>query len=248
MNPSKTMKLSSIAAALLLSIAGPATAESTTYEQFLADHNIANRAEKSEAGQRRLDWWRDARFGMFIHWNPSSVAACEISWSKQFYPDIGENLKPNPRPDPGLMGKKEWKEPWLNWFQPPVPREVYDNLPKSFFPAMFDADKIVAQAKAAGMRYIVQVAKKPGEYGVSTRKNQVVCLHVLKWPESGTLDLPAIPANLKAAKLLSGGKVAAKQENGRILVSVDAADRTPVDTVVALEFDQSVTGVAPIQP
>jgi alpha-L-fucosidase len=132
---------------------------SDSFEQFLADHQAANRAQKSEAGQRRLDWWRDARFGMFIHWDPSSVAACEISWSKLYYDDIGENIKPNPRPGPGLMGKDEWHEPWLDWFHPPVPREVYDNLPKSFYPGMFDADRIVAQAKAAGMKYIVQVAK-----------------------------------------------------------------------------------------
>ena len=86
-----------LAAAGILS----AYAEPTTYEQFLADHKVAKRAEKSEAGQRRLDWWRDARFGMFIHWDPSSVAACEISWSKLYYDDIGENIKPNPRPGPG---------------------------------------------------------------------------------------------------------------------------------------------------
>ena len=120
---------------------------------------MAKRAEKSEAGQHRLDWWRDARFGMFIHWDPSSVAASEISWSKLYYDDIGETIKPNPRPGPGLMGKTEWSEPWLEWFLPPVPGPVYDNLPKSFYPGMFDADKIVAQAKAAGMKYIVQVAK-----------------------------------------------------------------------------------------
>jgi alpha-L-fucosidase len=159
MNTFPNMKPSSIAAALLLCIAGPSNADPASYEQFIADHKIAKRAEKSEAGQRRLDWWRDARFGMFIHWDPSSVAACEISWSKLYYDDVGENLKPNPRPGPDLMGMKEWQEPWLDWFQPPVPREVYDNLPKSFYPGMFDADKIVAQAKAAGMKYIVQVAK-----------------------------------------------------------------------------------------
>lgn len=129
------------------------------YAQFLADHKTPNRADKSTAGQRRLDWWREARFGMFIHWDPSSVAACEISWGKLFYDDVGENLRPNPRPGPGLMGKNEWREPWLEWFKPPVPREIYDNLPKSFYPGMFDADRIVAQARAAGMKYIVQVAK-----------------------------------------------------------------------------------------
>ncbi len=154
-----TTRFPTLTAFLLLSVPYATRAGTTTYEQFIADHRIVKHAEKSEAGQRRLGWWRDARFGMFIHWNPSSVAACEISWSKLFYDDVGENLKFNPRPGPGLMGKDEWREPWLDWFKPPVPREVYDNLPKSFYPGMFDADKIVAQAKAAGMKYIVQVAK-----------------------------------------------------------------------------------------
>ena len=132
---------------------------SPDFATFLADQKIANRAEKSASGQRRLDWWRDARFGMFIHWGPSSVAACEISWSKQFYPDPGETIRPNPRPGPGLMGMGEWTEPWLDWFHPPVPREIYDKLHQSFYPSQFDADRIVAQARDAGMRYIIQVAK-----------------------------------------------------------------------------------------
>lgn len=454
---------------LLAVVATLDVAAAADFDQFLADHKVAKRAEKSEAGQRRLDWWRDARFGMFIHWDPSSVAACEISWSKLYYDDIGENLRPNPRPGPGLMGMTEWNEPWLDWFHPPVPREIYDNLPKSFYPGMFDADRIVAQAKAAGMKYIVQVSKhhngfcmwnseftdfdmsatpfkrdiigemakaceragmkfgiyysqrdwhhpdygpkgmekyneymrnqikellvrhpnisiiwfdsggypfelwegealyrmihqlrpdiiindrcglpgdykspeqhigdfdlerdwesnmtftgfwswhgyqtkvisfeeclvrlvrcaggngnllmnigpmptgeidtreadrlkrtgewlekygesiygttggpyKPGGYGVSTRKNQVVYLHILKWPESGVIDLPAIPANLKDAKLLSGRKVDAQQSGGRIRIAVAPADRESVDTIVALAYDQPIQSVPAIVP
>lgn len=30
-----------------------------------------------------LAWWRDARFGMFIHWGPASLTGKEISWSRQ---------------------------------------------------------------------------------------------------------------------------------------------------------------------
>jgi len=146
--------------AFTLSITASAeNSANTSYEQFLADQKIAKRAEKSEAAQRNLDWWREARFGMMIHWDPSSVAAAEISWSKLFYDDIGETYKTNPRPGPGLMGKTEWRERWLHWFKPGVPHKIYDNLPKSFYPAMFNADSIVAQAKAAGMKYIVQTSK-----------------------------------------------------------------------------------------
>jgi alpha-L-fucosidase len=29
-----------------------------------------------------LEWWKDARFGMFIHWGPVSLKGSEISWSR----------------------------------------------------------------------------------------------------------------------------------------------------------------------
>jgi alpha-L-fucosidase len=30
----------------------------------------------------KLQWWRDARFGMFIHWGPVSIKGTEIGWSR----------------------------------------------------------------------------------------------------------------------------------------------------------------------
>jgi len=30
----------------------------------------------------RLQWWRDARFGLFIHWGPVSLKGTEIGWSR----------------------------------------------------------------------------------------------------------------------------------------------------------------------
>jgi alpha-L-fucosidase len=128
------------------------------FAQFWADAQQPNWADKSEAAQRRIAWWRDAKFGMFVHWDPSSVAVSEISWSKQFYDDNGEHLLDNPRPSPDLYGIKEHRM-WLDWFKPAVPREVYDNLSKSFYPGMFDADAFVATVKQAGMKYLVQVSK-----------------------------------------------------------------------------------------
>jgi alpha-L-fucosidase len=132
--------------------------ENPSFERFWADAQIAERTSKSDESQHRIQWWRDARFGMFIHWDPSSVAASEISWSKQFYEDDGENMLDNPRPSPELHNIHEHKF-WLNWFKPPVPGKVYDNLYKSFYPGMFNADTIVDIAKKAGMKYIIQVTK-----------------------------------------------------------------------------------------
>lgn len=147
-----------LSAVLALSYNNKSIAQKYTTADGWADAQISLRASKSVTAQQRTAWWRNARFGMFIHWNPSSTIASEISWSKQFYNDDGEKLSENLRPDAGFSGGPEHRE-WVDWFKPAVPNVVYDNLYKSFYPGMFNADTIVAQAKQAGMKYIVMVAK-----------------------------------------------------------------------------------------
>ena len=95
---------------------------------------------------------------MFIHWNQSSVVAAEISWSKQFYDDDGEKLLHNPRPTLKHCKAQEHTD-WISWFKPAVPKEIYDHLHKSFYPAMYNADSIVHTAMQAGVKYIVMVTK-----------------------------------------------------------------------------------------
>ena len=59
--------------------------------------------------EARLKWWREARFGMFIHWGPVSLKETEISWSR---------ANSNPKcPNHGQ-----------------IPVEVYDNLYRQFNP------------------------------------------------------------------------------------------------------------------
>ena len=40
-------------------------------------------AESASQRDARLAWWREARFGMFVHWGPVTLTGKEISWSRQ---------------------------------------------------------------------------------------------------------------------------------------------------------------------
>jgi alpha-L-fucosidase len=42
-------------------------------------------AQSNPTKDQRLQWWRDARFGLFIHWGPVTLTGQEISWSRNGY-------------------------------------------------------------------------------------------------------------------------------------------------------------------
>lgn len=90
---------------------------------------VAGAASAQQAD--RMNWWREARFGLFIHWGPVSLKGTEIGWSRG-----GER-----RGTGGAPGE--------------IPVDVYDNLYKEFNPVEFNAKEWVEIAKAAGMKYLV---------------------------------------------------------------------------------------------
>ena len=81
----------------------------------------------------RMRWWRDARFGMFIHWGLYAVPAGE--WD----------------------GKANYAE-WIR-HSAQIPIDTYDQFREEFNPVKFDADEWAAMAKDAGMQYIVITSK-----------------------------------------------------------------------------------------
>jgi alpha-L-fucosidase len=81
----------------------------------------------------RMDWWRQARFGMFIHWGLYAVPAGE--W--QGRTDFGEWIRNNAK----------------------IPIDVYDQFRARFNPTAYDADAWVRMARSAGMKYIVITTK-----------------------------------------------------------------------------------------
>ncbi len=91
--------------------------------------------ETKEQRDARMKWWREARFGMFIHWGVYSVPAGTYD-GKQ------------------IGGIGEWIMRSAN-----IPVARYQEYAKQFNPEKFNATEWVSYAKAAGMKYIVMTAK-----------------------------------------------------------------------------------------
>jgi alpha-L-fucosidase len=94
--------------------------------------------EPAEQVARRLAWWSDARFGMFIHWGLYAQWGCH-------YPGADGQL---------LNGKSEHMMRHLR-----LPLALYSTIARVFNPEQFDADAWVRTAKNAGMKYLVITSK-----------------------------------------------------------------------------------------
>lgn len=86
---------------------------------------------------RRLDWFREAKFGMFIHWGPYSQLGGE--WN-------GRQMQDD--------RNAEWIMKRLK-----IPVTEYRELAHKMNPVKFDAREWVRLAKGAGMKYLVITAK-----------------------------------------------------------------------------------------
>jgi alpha-L-fucosidase len=92
-------------------------------------------AESPAERDARMQWWRDARFGMFIHWGLYAIPAG--TWEGKSVGGIGE-----------------WIMDGAN-----IPVEKYEQLARQFNPVKYDAAEWVRIAKDAGARYIVITSK-----------------------------------------------------------------------------------------
>jgi alpha-L-fucosidase len=87
------------------------------------------------AQQKRLEWFHQAKYGLFIHWGLYAIPAGE--WQGRRIPGLGEWIMNRAR----------------------IPVREYEQLAGQFNPVKFDAGEWVKLARDAGMKYIVITSK-----------------------------------------------------------------------------------------
>ena len=92
------------------------------------------RAETKKAFDARMRWWRDAKFGMFIHWGPYAV--------------LGGVYK----------GQNSAAAEWI-MNEDNIPAAEYEEYARQFNPVQFNARAWVDLAKAGGVKYIIFTSK-----------------------------------------------------------------------------------------
>ncbi len=89
--------------------------------------------EAASMHDARMAWWREARFGLFIHWGLYAIPAGELN---------------------GETNHAEWIRTTAE-----IPIGRYDEFVAQWNPVKFDADAWVEMAKDAGMKYVVITSK-----------------------------------------------------------------------------------------
>jgi len=130
----------------------------------------AAQSQNTHTSHPDAQWFPDAAFGLFLHWDEASVKGINIGWSdipgrriaahkEKFTPE--EVARIVREDDYNLEGK-----PW------PVTPNQYWALAKDFKPDHYDPDKWLKAAKAAGFEYAVLTTKHhngfalwPSRYG-----------------------------------------------------------------------------------
>ncbi|HKO82086.1 MAG TPA: alpha-L-fucosidase [Chitinophagaceae bacterium] len=96
--------------------------------------------------EQRIQWWREAKFGMFVHWGIYSLPGGE--WKGKKPGGYAEHL----------MRKEK------------IARKEYLDLAHQFNPEKFNAEEWILYAKKAGMKYFVITAKHHDGFAIYDSK------------------------------------------------------------------------------
>ncbi len=126
------------------------------------------RQEYGPTHEQRMQWWRDAKFGLFIHWGIYAVPAG--TYHGQQSQHIGE-----------------WIMRDFN-----IPVAEYAQYAEQFDPTNFNAEQWVRLAKDAGMKYIVITAKHHDGFAMfHTRVDRYNVYDATPWHHDPLAELAA---------------------------------------------------------
>lgn len=111
---------------------------------LLIINTIYSQNQKLSLDSQKAEWFKEAKFGMFVHWGLYSI--------------LGGSYNGHTLPDTTLANGKSWYAEWIQ-MRLEIPNKEYKELAQNFDPVNFDADTWIYEAKNAGMRYFVITAK-----------------------------------------------------------------------------------------
>ena len=130
-------------AQLLMSPAGAEPADTAVGDGVTVeavDTGMSIASETPAERDARMQWWRESKFGLFIHWGVYAVPAGKY----------GDNT-----------GHGEWI-----MHRAQIPVAEYQAYAKQFNPIKYNPEKWVRVAKDAGMKYIVITSKHHDGFGL----------------------------------------------------------------------------------
>jgi alpha-L-fucosidase len=87
---------------------------------------------------------------------------------------------------------------------------------------------------------------KPGKWGASTFRGDKIYLYVMTWPAQGPLELPAIDATIKTARVQGGRRLEVTSRDGQLMLDVPVAERDEIATVIELTVAGQAAEIEPV--
>lgn len=86
---------------------------------------------------------------------------------------------------------------------------------------------------------------KPGLWGASTYKDNIIYLHITSWQDFPPL-LPPIGKKIISSEVLTGGTVEIKQDKNGVAVNIPQQYHNDIDTIIKLVLDGLANQIAPL--
>jgi len=184
--------------------------------------------QQTQHPQERMGWWREARFGMLIHWGLYAVPAGEYEANKW---KSTETLVRN------LIDIASKGGNYLLNIGP----KADGTFPQASVERLRGMGQWMS-VNAESLHGTKAALFKPA-WGRVTRKPGTLYLHVFNWPTNGKLTMPALSNRLGRASLLAQPETAllVNTDDATWVIQVPTAPVDPIATVIAIDVEGEPT-------